>query len=217
MAIPTTYAELQTEVAHWLNRTDLNTDIPTFIDFAENRINRTSGISRQETESTITMTINQDNTDVPAGFEEDISMRYTGENFIPLTKVNIGDLDKYKDIKNQSRPYYYAVSEGKFFWNIKPDQAYQVIVRYSKKWDLATDTTNWLLTNYPDVYLYGALSEAGVFIDDTKTATWQSKFETALKQVQYQSTRKTSSNLRTDPALQYPSLGNRRFNVYTGY
>ena len=40
MAEPTTWAELKTNLADWLDRTDLTTQIPEFIGYAERRFNR---------------------------------------------------------------------------------------------------------------------------------------------------------------------------------
>lgn len=41
----------------------------------------------------------------------------------------------------------------------------------------AANQSNWLLTNYPNVYLYGALVEASPYLlDDARVATWEAKF-----------------------------------------
>ena len=44
-----TYSELQTEIASWLDRSDLTAQIPTFIKLAEARINRTLRVRAMET------------------------------------------------------------------------------------------------------------------------------------------------------------------------
>ena len=44
-----------------------------------------------------------------------------------------------------------------------------------------TNTTNWLLTNHPDAYVYGALSEAEPFIpDDPRVGIWKAKRDEIL-------------------------------------
>ena len=42
-----------------------------------------------------------------------------------------------------------------------------------------------MITNAPDVYLYGSLLEAEPFImNDGRTALWQNQFETAINAIQ---------------------------------
>jgi len=43
-----TYANLQLEIADYLNRSDLTTNIPTFIKLAESKINRDLRLREQE-------------------------------------------------------------------------------------------------------------------------------------------------------------------------
>jgi hypothetical protein len=56
-----------------------------------------------------------------------------------------------------------------------------LMMHYLKKWDIATDATNWLLTNYPDSYFYGALAECETHLrNDERVPLWKSLFEQAL-------------------------------------
>jgi len=41
--------------------------------------------------------------------------------------------------------------------------------------------TNWLITKYPNIYLYGALTEAAEFIDDPKADFWAQKAGKAVQ------------------------------------
>jgi len=53
-----------------------------------------------------------------------------------------------------------------------PDATYTGKLTYWKKFDAlsASTTTNWLLTNYPSIYLYGTLLEAAIYIQDAEKA-----------------------------------------------
>ena len=48
----------------------------------------------------------------------------------------------------------------------------------------STNTTNWLLTLAPDIYLYGALLESAPYIkEDARIQTWGLGFKTALDEL----------------------------------
>ena len=55
------------------------------------------------------------------------------------------------------RPYYYAIGSVIQFER-EADQNYTFTHRFYKKFDLATDDTNSLLTNAPDAYIYATLA-----------------------------------------------------------
>lgn len=52
--------------------------------------------------------------------------------------------------------------------------------------------TNWLLTNYPDVYLFGALVESAPFVrDDDRLPIWEAELQRRLDEL--------AGNVRSDP------------------
>jgi len=57
-------------------------------------------------------------------------------------------------------------------------------MHYVKRFDIATDATNWLLTNHPGVYLYGSLIEAEPYlVNDTRIKLWASLYKDAWEGV----------------------------------
>ncbi len=49
----------------------------------------------------------------------------------------------------------------------------------------ASNTTNWLLTKYPNVYLYGCLSQAEAYnIHDERVGTWKQFYQDGLEKLQ---------------------------------
>lgn len=45
----------------------------------------------------------------------------------------------------------------------------------------ATVTTNWILEDYPDLYLYGSLLQATAYIgDDARLGLWKTAYDAAL-------------------------------------
>jgi hypothetical protein len=51
-----------------------------------------------------------------------------------------------------------------------PDATYDLIHWFVKTPDIEADTTNSILTNYPNLYLYGSLSEAFDFLGNDRRA-----------------------------------------------
>ena len=81
------------------------------------------------------------------------------------------------------KPYFFTV-EGEYIrFDREVDDDYQVKVFYYKKFTALSggSDTNWLLTNSPGVYLYGALIEAMPFTrNDKRMELWYQAFTAAI-------------------------------------
>ena len=63
-----------------------------------------------------------------------------------------------------------------------PTQAYTIRLHYIKAWDLATDSSNWLLTNHPDAYFYGTLMECERTLrNDDRSMMWRAELESVIE------------------------------------
>ena len=61
------------------------------------------------------------------------------------------------------------------------DNTYTITLRYKQGFALASTSTNWLMTNHPRVYLYGAQAEASLYTrDQAGMAMFESAFQQAL-------------------------------------
>lgn len=178
MAI-TTYSELQTAVGNWLARADLSSRIPEFIALAEATLNKRVRIRAMETR--VTASISTEYLSLPTGFLE---MRNFQLNTSPKTSLNFVTpeyIDKMWDGSNTGQPRMYTFIGGEIQLAPAPGGTYTAEMNYYKKWDIATDLTNWLLTNHPNAYLFGALVEAEPFLkNDKRFPLWKSRFEEAL-------------------------------------
>jgi hypothetical protein len=68
-----------------------------------------------------------------------------------------------------------------------PDSTYTAeLIYYAKLSKLSASTsTNWLLAQAPDVYLYGALLQAAPYLqDDARIQVWVSLYERGLQDLQ---------------------------------
>lgn len=95
---------------------------------------------------------------------------------------------------------------------------YEIMMHFIKKWDIAGDSTNWLLTNYPDVYLYGSCLEAALHLRDDNaipTGTWKVLFDEAMMELDDLSMRGRDDAEMDTSELAYMSRRDS-FNILTG-
>jgi hypothetical protein len=68
------------------------------------------------------------------------------------------------------------------------DGDYEFEIAYWEKFDSlsSTTTTNWLLTNHPDIYLFGTLLEATLYVgeDDPRMQVWAERYKAAIQALQ---------------------------------
>ena len=86
-------------------------------------------------------------------------------------------------------PRVYTMRAGYFLFGPVPDSIYNLEIDYYSKVAALTDsaTTNDMLTNNPDLYLYGSLLEAEPFLmNDQRVPLWLAAFEKAISDIQLQ-------------------------------
>ncbi len=84
-------------------------------------------------------------------------------------------------------PHFYAITDGQMTLTPEPSGTENIQIRYfAKLANLSADTDeNFVLTNYPSIYVYGALAHHSVLIQDQEQqAAYASAFERAIKQAQ---------------------------------
>ena len=181
-----TYAELKTNIANYLNRSDLTSYIDTFIDSTEAELNR-----RLRTKDMIkraTATADSQYLTVPTDWQEAINIEITSNNFSPLFQQSIESLDVYRKANNNitGQPIYYAMVDDSIELAPTPDSSYTLQLTYYAKINALSDsnTTNFVSTDHPDVYLYGALKHASIFLmEDERIPLFTNQFEKALEEI----------------------------------
>ncbi|WP_300573590.1 hypothetical protein [Phenylobacterium sp.] len=182
MAI-STYAGLQTAVADWLERSDLTSRIPDFISLAEAKINRKLRVRLMQARTTLTVDAEYES--LPADFRQAESLIFSdaGVTFECRTMPAEALAERSVGVASPARPEFYALIGSQLRVWPTPDKAYSAELTYYQKVPALSDAapSNWALANYPDVYLYGALAEAGPYLRDTEAlAIWSAAFEKAL-------------------------------------
>lgn len=204
MAI-TNYSTLQTAIATWLHRSDLTAVIPDFIALAESRINRLLTARGTEIDAPLTATLGSAYIDLPADFGSPIALWQGDKKLIFKTSVDLS----FAEIAGS--PNYWAVKGSQIQLDRLASEAFALTLRYVQNLNLATTDTNYVLSNYPDIYLYGALLESAGFIrDDSRIPIWQQKFEQALAEAQSSENSVKKAALITEPA------NSSRFNILEG-
>ena len=182
MAI-STYAELKTAVAEFLNRDDLSATVGTFITLAEADIQRKVRHWRQEKRSTAE--IDTQYSAIPADLLEIIRFHVTSGDTNPLELISQAELldRKRKNLNTSGSPSYYAVTAGEIEVYPVPDGTYDAELYYFSRVTPLSDTatTNWLLEYFPDVYLYGALMHSAPYLkDDARLQIWAALYQQGI-------------------------------------
>lgn len=211
------YSDLKTSIADTLHRADLTTKIPDFITLAEASMNRVLRTRTMETDNSLSLSSGARTVALPSGYEEPISLRLviSGQNRDLLTQVQHQQLNINTESTSSRQPQYWAINGANIEFPNLADQDYTLSLRMlSSSWALSdSTTTNWLLTNHPDLYLYGSLFHAAPHLgQDSRIPTWGGFYSKALKEVQNNAHRsKSGISLRTD----VPGSKSGGYNVYT--
>ena len=184
MAI-STYSELQTAVANWLDRTDLTSRIPEFVTLAEATFNRRLRVREMLTRDD-SFTVDSRYKDLPtnfAGVRQFILQRDRPVNLDSLSPDRV--VHERQRFTSSGVPIYYSIIGTSFEFVPTPSDTYTAtLLYYQKVPDLATNSTNWLLDSHPDLYLWGTLAAAEPYIhNDERIVTWKSQLEQGMMEL----------------------------------
>lgn len=179
----TTYAELQSAIADFLNRDDLTSVIPTFITLAEADMKRRIRHWRMEKRSTAVLDTQY--SALPTDFIEPIRLQVTDTAPSQLELINMSEMIDRRNLQNDTagRPLYYTIIDGAIEVYPTPDSNYTLEMVYYSAFDAlsASIASNWILQRHPDVYLYGALAHSAPYLgEDARTAIWAGLLQNAL-------------------------------------
>lgn len=181
-----TYDNLKSEIASFLNRDDLTANIDTFIDLAESRHARDLRIREMETvDISITTVAGTQAYDLPTGYLE---LRYAMLRTSPYTMLQYmspADFFRvYNDGQGNGAPIYYTIVGKQIYLGNTPDSANVLELGLFKRVTAlsSSNTTNDILTNFPDLYLYGSLAETSPFLmQDERLQVWSALYKESVK------------------------------------
>ena len=183
----TNFGTLKTAIADTLDRQDLTSAIPTFVSLAQAQFNRVIRSHRQITRGSLT--IDGQFEALPADWLETIRITMDANPIRVLTQISMDDLTRYRTAIDNTTdaPVYFSHNGTDIELFPTPSTSYTgEITYYAKITALSADSdTNWLLTNNPDVYLYGALVHTAPYLkDDARVVLWAGLLAQALDQIE---------------------------------
>jgi len=214
----TTYAELQTAITEWMKRSALSGRAADIITLCESDIKTRFNGRTFETNATLTGEVDSRELDSDEGFPSDykssVSLYLTtyGDE-IKLTKNAAGDFMLDSD---SGPPDEWAIDNNKVILDRPCDVAHTFRFRYRQTLALSDSaTTNWLLTNFPNVYLTGSLHWAHMYsFKGQDPSQWGQAFNSAIEGVDWNESRDRNAPLQVDPALMLAGGGG--FNINDG-
>ena len=187
-----TYTELKASIANWLNRSDLSDEIADdFIKLTEADFNAKLRIRQMEQIDTIT--IDSETETVPSGF---ISVRsfyiLSSSTKYPLEYITPHNLFEIRGGSRSGRPRSYTIEADneteQFRFGPSPDTTYTGYLSYYKNLESlsssSANSSNYILSNHPGIYLYGSLYHASNFIggiDPEQKQNWLQMYIAALE------------------------------------
>jgi len=139
--------------------------------------------------------------DLPTGFVQMREFHLTTDPLTPLSYITPEMMSRIWAGSTKSKPEVFTIIADNVRLGPNPDATYTTSMLYYKKITAlsASATTNDMLTNSPDIYLYGTLLEATPFImQDERVPLWLAAFEKAVNDIQNQDNkdRHSGSQLR---------------------
>ncbi|HEY2009521.1 MAG TPA: hypothetical protein VGH23_11060 [Rhizomicrobium sp.] len=225
MALDGSYGGLQASIADFLNRGDLTAVIPDFITLAEAQMARRLVSRAGQGMPVPRRLVQRADAQIAQGAEY---VAVPGDMLGPLDlmleatpPIELDYLDPANLEREKARaawvgaPKFYTVVGGQLQLYPLADQDYDAGLVYIARTPALSDAApaNWILEDYPDAYLYGALVQSAPYLrDDARADLWGTLFTAALDDMC------NADPMPTDRSLlrtAFPSLTRRgRFGAY---
>ncbi|TXH55203.1 MAG: hypothetical protein E6Q97_09295 [Desulfurellales bacterium] len=169
------FDSLKAAVSAWMLRTNSDSvvtqaQIGNYVGLCESELNRELRIRELEDTEAVTTVPAQAWVELPAGFKKIGSLEFDDKPF---------DMDflTRRQLKEQyggqsGRPRAFTVYGNRIYFGPTPDAAYTMTLDFYTAITALSESqqTNDILTNFPDIYLYGALKHAYFQVKDTENA-----------------------------------------------
>jgi hypothetical protein len=182
----------------------MSSRIPEFIALAEKRFDRKLTTKNVETTATLSTTEGSRTVALPTGFAEPIALFIdwdSGRREMVFVPENI------ETYSAESIPTYWTIFGSNIEFPGPADAVRTLTLQYIQNLTQSalsdSNTTNWLLTANPDLYLSAALAEGFACLKEWDEAQrWAARADGAIQDINWKSNRSRSqAALRVDPAL----------------
>ena len=174
-----TYSELKTSIAKWIDRSDLTDQIPDFIALTEKRIFGDKRSRIPPLEKKVVLTVDTEGfAGVPSDYLEGITMF---SDDVPLRRIPLDQIYNYT--ARSGTPTYFSRETYMFKFFPTPTSNKIELIYYHQPEDLSdSNTTNTMFDESPSVYLYGSLVEASKFLNADETR-WEDAYQSAMSKL----------------------------------
>ncbi|MFM0554812.1 hypothetical protein P0D69_28150 [Paraburkholderia sediminicola] len=176
------YDDFQNVVATYLQRANLTAQIPLFIQMAETRLGNIIKTLPQQVALPYSLVPGQGTqiVSLPSDFGALIRATY---NNVPLAYISPETMDLSRTCDNT---YQFTIIGTNLFLQTYVDGSSTLTLYYYQALQGLSDNneSNWLLEDYPNLYLYATLLEASPYMmDDDRVGTWQQMLGEAITEV----------------------------------
>lgn len=176
-----TYNDLLTQVANWIARSDLTTNIPDFVTLFEVVANRRLRTRLNETSTSLTTSAGA--VALPSDYLTWRRMTWNGSTTRTLEYVHPAYLRAAYPTLPTDVPRVFTI-EGSKIQTAPVDDTSPLTFDYFQKITALSAGNNWLMTNYPDAYLFGTLAEAyGFMKDPDNLSMWASRRDAVFDEI----------------------------------
>lgn len=183
------YTTLISAIGNYMHRSDLTGRDQEAIASLEAKVNRRYRLRGMEGTSTGNMVAGTATISLPTGFLEIRSLTY-----VPVSgavrKLEFKTLEQLDSLEftTSGLPQWYTFAGGAIRLYPTPDSTYAYTLKYYGQVSALTSgtvSTNFLISSYPDVYLYGTLVEMCKYTgDDPRLASWKQSLEEAFQELE---------------------------------
>lgn len=183
------YTDLQASVIAFLHRADLAAIVPDLITLGELRINGDLDARSQDSKVTLSTVASTETVALPS---DCINIRHISiSSSTPARVLEYLTPDSYENLYpfgDTGTPAVYTVIGSNLYLAPIPSSIYTLDFVYKGRVpSIAAAGTTWLMTNYPNVYLYATLCEAAPYMkDDGRIRVWDEKYNEAIAAVNHQ-------------------------------
>lgn len=181
------YTDLQASIASWLHRSDMTAIIPDLIALAEKRINGDLDARLQDTVASIVTVAGTQTVTAPSDVVNVRSLVVMSSPNQVLSYMTPDQFNVQYAAATSATPRSFTVVGANILLGPIPDAVYTLQCTYKAQVApiaSAQGGVNWLMTNYPQVYLMGSLCESVKFTKAFGSlAVWEQAYKEAINSV----------------------------------
>ena len=164
------YNSLQTALANWLHRSDLTSIVPDLIAMAEMQLSVDLDTQWQWAQASLTTTASVQTLAMPTDLIALKRLTVLGAVNSVLVYMPPEAFDATYNSNDSSMPESFTMLGMTASLGPIPDAVYTVNCLYKQKIPAlsATNPTNWLITAFPNLYLWGSILAAQIYLRTMK-------------------------------------------------